>query len=153
MISRLIPARRFAFLFLLAGMIFTLASFYAPASVVSEVLSSTNQYRKANSLPALQMREDLNSIARKHSQDMANGRRSFGHDGFEQRHKQVKKIFQSCTMSENVAYGKMDGDAAVDMWKNSAGHRQNLLGNYRYVGIGVATDKKGVSYFTQIFVR
>lgn len=141
-----------------AGILLSLASFHPkPArpevSLVDEILSSTNQYRKSNSKPALQMRDDLNNIARKHSQNMANGRTGFGHDGFEQRHDKVKKIFQACTMSENVAYGKMDGAAVVSMWKGSAGHRKNLLGDYKYIGIGVATDRKGVTYFTQIFVK
>jgi uncharacterized protein YkwD len=137
-----------------AGILLFLVSFHPKTtSLVDQVLSSTNQYRKSNSKPALQMREDLNNIARKHSQNMANGRTSFGHDGFDQRHDKVKKIFQACTMSENVAYGKLDGQAVVGMWKGSAGHRRNLLGDYKYIGIGVATDRKGVTYFTQIFVK
>jgi uncharacterized protein YkwD len=141
-----------------AGILLSLVSFHPKTarpevSLVDQILSSTNQYRKSNSKPALQMRNDLNEIARKHSQNMANGRTSFGHDGFDQRHDKVKKIFHACTMSENVAYGRMDGEDVVSMWKGSSGHRKNLLGDYKYIGIGVATDRKGVTYFTQIFVK
>ena len=37
------------------------------------------------------MRDDLNAIARKHSEDMASGRCSFGHDGYNIRVSKVKK--------------------------------------------------------------
>ena len=45
-----------------------------------EVLKYTNQFRKSKRLPALEMRDDLNAIARKHSEDMAKGKCSFGHE-------------------------------------------------------------------------
>ena len=100
------------------------------------------------------MRNDLNAIARKHSEDMANGRRSFGHGGFEQRQSQIKRIMKTgCTTAENVAYGARSGKDAFEIWKNSSGHAKNMLGNYRYVGIGTATNKRGVIYYTQIFVQ
>jgi len=74
-----------------------------PGSGMSEdVLKYTNEYRKSKRLSALVMRNDLNAIARRHSEDMANGRRSFGHGGFEQRVSKVRKIFGTCNVSENV---------------------------------------------------
>ena len=86
------------------------------------------------------MRNDLNEVARKHSEDMAKGKRSFGHGGFEQRTKQIQKHYPSCTVAENVAYGSTTADQVVNMWKNSS-------------GIGTARDRRGVIYYTQIFVR
>jgi hypothetical protein len=59
-----------------------------------EVLKYTNQFRKSKRLPALEMRDDLNEIARRHSDDMATGKRRFGHDGFNQRESEVQKIVQ-----------------------------------------------------------
>jgi uncharacterized protein YkwD len=99
------------------------------------------------------MRNDLNAIARKHSEDMAKGNCSFGHSGFDQRYTRIKKIFQSCTAAENVAYGYRTGKEAVDQWKNSGGHRGNMLGKYKYTGIGTAADARGRIYYTQIFVN
>lgn len=119
----------------------------------SDVLKYTNQFRRSQGLKALEMRNDLNAIARKHSEDMANGRRSFGHGGFSQRESQIKKIFKTCTMAENVAYGAKNGKEAIDIWKKSSGHKKNMLGNYRYIGIGTAKSKKGIIYYTQIFVN
>ena len=121
--------------------------------LTEDVLKYTNEFRRSKKLKALEMRGDLNAIARKHSEDMANGRRSFGHAGFAQRETQIKKIFKTCTMAENVAYGARSGKDAFEIWKNSSGHRANMLGDYKYIGIGTATNKRGVIYYTQIFVK
>ena len=122
-------------------------------NLTDDVLKYTNQFRRSKGLPALEMRNDLNAIARKHSEDMASGRKSFGHTGYDKRVSQIKKVFGSCATAENVAYGATDGKDAVNTWKNSNGHRKNMLGNYKYIGIGTARNKRGVIYYTQIFVK
>jgi len=119
-----------------------------------EVVKYTNQFRKSKRLPALEMRDDLNEIARRHSDDMATGKRRFGHDGFSQRESEVQKIVQPFSqMAENVAYGATTGKEVVQMWKDSPSHRENMLGNYKYMGIGTAVDNHGTIYFTALFVR
>jgi uncharacterized protein YkwD len=55
-------------------------------------------------------------------------------------------------MAENVAYGATTAKEVVSMWKGSSGHRKNMLGNYKYIGIGTARDKRGAIYYTEIFV-
>lgn len=146
---------RFAFIF----SIISLLSFTAekPSSVgpVEEVHKYTNQFRKSKGLKALEMRDDLNAIARKHSEDMAGGRCAFGHDGYDLRVSKIKKTVKPCDgyVGENVAYGASNGKEAVDIWKNSSGHRKNMLGDYKYIGIGTARNRQGVIYYTQIFVR
>jgi len=86
---------------------------------------------------------------------MAKGRCSFGHDGYNLRVSKIKKTIKPCDgyVAENVAYGASNGKEAFDTWKNSSGHRKNMLGDYKYIGIGTARNKKGVIYYTQIFVR
>lgn len=146
--------RFFLYLFPLTLFFVVLASFIAPdGSLDNDVLNHTNKFRRSHNKPALVLRDDLSAIARKHSQDMASGRKDFGHIGFEQRSAQVRRIFKSCTLAENVAYGAETGKEAVDQWKNSSGHRKNLLGNYTYIGIGTARDRQGRIYYTQILVR
>ena len=122
--------------------------------ITEDILRYTNDFRKSKKLNALEMRTDLNAIARKHSEDMAKGRSGFGHAGFNQREVQVKKIIKPYSgMAENIAYGAGNGKEAFEIWKRSAGHRKNMLGNYKYIGIGTATNKQGVIYYTEIFVR
>ncbi|MEO5563486.1 MAG: CAP domain-containing protein [Chitinophagaceae bacterium] len=122
-------------------------------SLVDNVLTYTNKFRKSRGLPALEMRGDLNTIAQKHTKNMATGKTRFGHDGFDNREAQARKLLTgSSHFAENVAYGSTTGKDVVEGWKKSSGHRRNLLGSYKYIGIGVATNRKGIIYYTQIFV-
>jgi uncharacterized protein YkwD len=121
--------------------------------LVDDVLEHTNKFRKSKGLPALLLNEDLNDIAQKHSANMASGRTAFGHSGFNQREKAAKKKIRNATaFGENVAYGATSGKEVVTMWKNSTGHRRNILGDYKYIGIGTAKDRRGYIYFTQVFI-
>ena len=100
------------------------------------------------------MRGDLNAMAQKYSEDMARGRTGFGHSGFNQRFNQASRMIKGFkTYAENVAYGARSAKEVVNMWKNSSGHRRNMLGNYRYIGIGAAKDRHGVVYYTQVFAN
>ncbi len=119
---------------------------------VQEVLRQTNAFRKEKGLSALELREELNVIARQHSENMAKGNVPFGHTGFEKRNSMaVKSMGTLRIFSENVAFGQANGKDAVEKWKISAGHRQNLLGKFRFIGIGTAKDKQGRMYYTQVF--
>jgi uncharacterized protein YkwD len=121
--------------------------------LANDVLKYTNQYRRSKGLKELIMKDDLNSLARKHSEDMASGRLSFGHSGYDQRAAKVKKIYSAWMVAENVASGARDAKEVLSIWKNSSGHRKNMLGNYKYIGIGTAISKSGVIYYTEIFVN
>ena len=154
----MIKTRFFSRLFLLN---FSLACFLFSGVAIQfhdglneEILKYTNKFRQSNGLPVLEMRDDLNEIARRHSEDMAKGKCSFGHSGFDKRELQVQKIIQPFyAMAENVAEGPSTGKEVVAMWKKSPEHRENMLGNYKYIGIGTASDKHGAIYYTEIFVR
>ncbi len=133
----------------------SLVSFFPASddSLVDDVLTYTNKLRKSKGLSALEMRDDLNVIAQKHSTDMARGKVTFGHSGLDKRESQARKnIKDASQFAENVAYGSMSGKEVVDIWKNSSGHRRNMLGPYKYIGIGIARDRRGVIYYTQLFV-
>ena len=100
------------------------------------------------------LRDDLNEMARKHSADMASGKKKLGHGGFEQREALIRRKFNtSGIIGENVAYGAESAKEVVTLWKNSPDHRKNMLGNYKFIGIGTARDRKGNIYFTEIFVH
>ncbi|MDP4264323.1 MAG: CAP domain-containing protein [Bacteroidota bacterium] len=134
----------------------SLASFSPPpaAGIADDVLKYTNNFRKSKGLTTLIMRDDLNSLAQKHSEDMARGRVGFGHSGFNRRYNEASKMIKGFkNFGENVAYGARSGKEAVTMWENSTGHRRNLLGNYRYIGIGTAKDRHGIIYYTQVFAN
>lgn len=154
MLNQVFSLRKFSFFFVFTAFLLILSSFsYPSGGLVNDVLSYTNQFRKSKGKHVLIMRDDLNAIARRHSENMAKGRVAFGHSGFDKRHAQAQRIFQSCTMAENVAYGVSTGKDVVQIWKKSSDHRSNMLGNYNYIGIGTAKDRSGRVYYTQIFIR
>jgi len=135
--------------------IFVSLTSFSPASdsnLIGDVLSQTNKFRRSKGLPALIIREELNAIAQKHSRDMASGRVRFGHGGFAKRNAMAKnKIKPLYSFAENVACGATSGKQVVTMWKNSSGHRRNMLGRYKYIGIGTAKDRRGRIFYTQVF--
>ena len=139
--------------FLILFVFVTTSAFRQNKDLPKEILKYTNDYRRSKGKPGLEMKTDLNAIAQNHSEAMANGSRSFGHGGFDQRVLKIKKIFKSCNVAENVAYGASNAKEVFTTWKNSSDHRKNMLGNYRYVGIGIARNKHGIIYYTEIFVR
>lgn len=121
------------------------------ASLVNDVLNQTNKFRKSKGLRALIIHDDLNAIVQKHSSNMAKGRIKFGH-GFSLREQQAKKKIKPLhSFAENVAYGPTTGKEVVMMWKNSSGHRRNMLGHFKYIGI--AKDRDGRIYYTQVFAQ
>ncbi len=121
-------------------------------SLIDDVLSQTNKFRRSKGLPALILKQELNAIAQKHSANMASGKVGFGHGGFSKRNSLAAKAIRPLNkFAENVAYGAASGKEVVTMWKNSSGHRRNMLGRYKYIGIGTAKDRRGRIYYTQLF--
>lgn len=121
-------------------------------SLINEVYDYTNLFRKSKGLGGLVLDEKLNVIAQQHSQNMAAGKVSFGHGGFNNRYKLANSAHPELRyFAENVAYGPTSGKEAVKGWENSDGHRKNMLGKFSLIGIGVAKSKDGTIYYTQIF--
>ena len=121
-------------------------------ALVNEVYDYTNLFRKSKGLGGLVLDEKLNVIAQQHSQNMADGKVSFGHRGFDNRYELAKKVHPELGyIAENVAYGPTTGKEVVKRWENSEGHRKNMLGKFSLIGIGVAKSKDGTIYYTQIF--
>ena len=120
------------------------------------IYQQINQYRQSRNLPALKLDPHISEQARAHSQEMANGRVPFSHQGFDQRVKAISSRIPYREAAENVAYNqgyKNPDRQAVEGWLKSSGHRHNIQGNYNLTGIGIVKNVKGEYYFTQIFIR
>lgn len=125
-------------------------------SIERAIHNRINQYRSRNGLPPLRLDNRLSQMARTHSDAMAIGRVSFGHQGFESRGKAIQKIMGYSNIAENVAYsgGLNRPDLqAVETWLRSPSHLNNIEGQFDTTGIGVSLSPNGRYYFTQIFVR
>ncbi|MBD2435726.1 CAP domain-containing protein [Nostoc sp. FACHB-110] len=117
------------------------------------VYQQINQLRRHQSLPDLKRDSAIDTQARIHSQNMASGQVPFSHNGFVERIEAIKILYKAT--AENVAYNQGYSDPAtqaVQGWRNSSGHWQNITGNYNLTGVGVAKNIQGEYYFTQIFI-
>ena len=136
-----------------AGSTASIASGSSP-KFIEEILANVNEYRQSKGLSTLTLNSVISAEAEKHSQDMASGRVTFGHDGFSSRIQRISSQLGPAKMSaENVASGNLSAKQVVTNWINSPAHRQNLEGNFTLTGIGTAKNKNGTIYFTQIFIR
>ncbi len=123
-------------------------------SLTHAVFIEVNHYRRLHGLSPLVMSPLLNQEALIHSRRMAQHRIPFGHQGFDQRIKHIQReVLGYRAGAENVAYRYPSAKIVVDGWMHSSGHRRNILGHYHWTGIGIAYDKQGHPYYTQMFMR
>jgi uncharacterized protein YkwD len=127
-------------------------------AVEAVIVRETNGVRGSRT-PLRQSFED-SFVARRWSQQQASIG-NLSHDGFPYERKRVlTSDFPRATWSylaENVAF-LSEGDTSAEAvgirivknWRNSEGHLRNMLGNYRYIGVGVVRKDNSL-YATQIF--
>ncbi len=124
------------------------------AELEKSVFDQINRYRLSLGLPKLTLSEKITKQARIHSQNMANGKVPFSHQGFEQRVNAIPIAYSSA--AENVAFNQGYSDPAAEAihgWLRSREHLNNIKGDYDLTGIGVAVNAKGEVYLTQIFLK
>lgn len=124
------------------------------ATIVNDILHDVNIYRQQHGLNELVLKTYLSTQAERHSRNMATHIVPFGHTGFLARFKTIyRQAWHPNGAAENVAYNYKDGHDVVRNWLKSSHHLANIKGSYNYTGIGLARDKRGKLYFTQIFLR
>jgi uncharacterized protein YkwD len=132
----------------------------ATASDETALLQMINAFRQQNGvLPALTRQAQLDSAAVTHSRDMVT-RCFFDHvnpDGADPGVRIAATGYQANSWAENIYKGSGNlGSAAeaFDAWKNSAGHRANMLSaEVTEIGIGTALDSSGFMNWTNVFGR
>jgi len=126
----------------------------------------TNKYRQGRGLQPLALDAKIAFVSRDWSKKQA-ASGFIGHSGFPSSRVAVYRQEFNVSRSmrgENVAMtGRVGGssrdDAAAErianefatMWWNSSGHRANMLGRFKNLGVGVHQTSRGSWYATQIF--
>jgi uncharacterized protein YkwD len=122
-----------------------------------KIFEMTNEERKKKNVSQLVLSASLSKIARAHSENMAK-QMKFDHKLDEKtpfdRMRDAGYKYQNA--GENIAQG--DENANLDLimksWMDSKNHRANILhADYTEIGIGIARDKMGQIYYTQVFGR
>lgn len=115
-----------------------------------QLLDSTNSERKKSGIPTVNIDEDLSLVAQAHSEDMAqrNYFSSITPEGLGPNERARKLNYFKTIQAENI--GKTGGTNVLDLWLNNSSHRQNILGNYKNIGIGLA-KKDEILYWVAMF--
>jgi uncharacterized protein YkwD len=126
------------------------------------IIDQTNAYRSKRGLQPLACALKLGFAARTWSNSQAR-KGWISHSGFPNaRYQDIQQEFGSSDnidiSAENVAMTGSSGTDAqavatdfTDMWWGSSGHRANMLGDYKSIGVGIASDGSGSYYGTQDF--
>lgn len=122
------------------------------------LLDLLNKARAKEKLPALKPNPVLFRVARAHSANMAK-QKKMAHDldgkGPPQRVDAAGYDYRF--VAENVGMSESEGEPVPvadvhEEWMKSKSHRHNILSpKYQEVGIGIARNKDGQVYYTQVF--
>ena len=124
---------------------------YTDLTFSQQVLELTNEQRINNGLRPFKINGILLEAARWLSNDMAtrgelNHTDSLGRT-FVERFSDFG--YGPGSIAENIIYS-MSAESAMNWWMNSQAHRDNILGDYKEIGVGAATSN-GYYYGTQTF--
>ena len=144
---------------------------YDRAAIEEAVVEHTNEERRAEGLDTVEASDRHKEVARSHSTDMANNG-YVGHVDSEGRSPSDRIEPQGCSsVGENAAATFYEvpvhnartnetemntdsedvADMLVDDWMASPPHRENLLGEYDAVSVGVYVSEGNVVFATQVF--
>ena len=124
-----------------------------PAVLMSEVVTMTNQQRRANGCGQLAVDRELTIASIRQSLYMARTGR-FSHiwtDGttFVARSHAAGYAQPS---GENIAWGYQTAAQVIGAWMASPDHRENILNcGARSIGTGVVYGANGIPYYTEVF--
>ena len=120
-----------------------------------EMLASLNSLRAANGVGPLAGCATLDLAAQRHSEDQAAQAvmSHTGSDGSTPWERMGRAGYLGWTAAaENIASGSRSVAGVIDAWMGSEGHRRNILDpTLVHLGLGLAYDAKGVTYWTQNF--
>ena len=116
-------------------------------------LAAVNAFRAENDLRPLVLDERLSRAAAMQSEAQA-GRSWIGHygaGGSTPKARAARAGYHAKIASENVASGQKSFSDVLRFWKESSGHRTNLLRpNVTAIGVAMAKTKSGRPYWTLV---
>jgi uncharacterized protein YkwD len=133
------------------------------ARVAKSIVKATNQFRRQNDRGKLRVNQPLSRAAQYFAECIARtGKISHTADSKEPWDRVADYGYEYCLVAENIALRySSSGYSARDLvrgfmksWKNSPGHRKNMLDpDVTEIGVGVARSKEGKYYAVQDFAR
>ena len=124
-------------------------------SFENQIFDLANVIRVRNDLEPFKWSDKAKTSSRKHSQDMANNN-FFDHINLISQSPSDRMENESINYelaAENIAAGTSDAIESHEGWMNSVGHRNNILGECEFLGVGVSYNASSMYqyYYTQNF--
>ncbi|MFA6940639.1 MAG: SafA/ExsA family spore coat assembly protein [Clostridiaceae bacterium] len=122
----------------------------------NEVIRLVNVERTKRGLSPLKANWQVSRIARYKSKDMAD-LNYFSH--YSKTYGSPFDMLEAfgvrfSAAGENIASGQTTPAQVVTAWMNSPGHRSNILSpSYTEIGVGLAKNRSGKCYWTQMFIK
>lgn len=118
-------------------------------TVCTSLLTITNTYRKQNALVPLTEHPSLARAAVQQANAMC-ARKSLVHNNLSDRLAAVD--FVGTRIGENIARSiENDEQRVFEVWLKSDMHKDNIAGDYEFVGVGKCVDVDGYFYYVEIF--
>lgn len=118
-----------------------------------QIIDLINSSREKYNLNRLKYSQKATISSRKHSTDMINNN-YFDHINKEKEtpfDRMKKEGITYISAGENIASGQFSAIYAHEALMNSKGHRKNILGDYKYIGVGVDFGGTYKIYYTENF--
>lgn len=127
----------------------------APAKAlpsVDDVLVQVNAARSRAGLPAFKWNSKVANAAQVHADYLASIRQVVhaGPNGARVGQRLASAGFSFTSYGEALGAGYPTTNALVQAWLSSPTHRVIILGNFQYVGVGVAVDNGGTAYWSLV---
>jgi uncharacterized protein YkwD len=131
------------------------AQVYTDSVVTDQYLTLLNNHRSRMGLRPLELSPNIEQAALIHAQDMGQGRRAFGHGGWQDRCQKIRReLGQGNACGEVIARGQETPEDVFSAWLKSPGHRRIIEGAaYTHTGLGFVRGKDGSIYWTQILLE
>lgn len=117
----------------------------------AEVLRLVNIERKKEGLSELKCDETLQKAAQARADEIVTYYSHTRPDGSDCFTILDEYNYRTWACAENIAAGLTTPAAVVGGWMNSSGHRANILGDYKYLGVGISYGGDYGTYWAQIF--
>lgn len=135
-----------------------------PPATAARIVQKTNAFRQAQGLPKVSVDKSLEQAAQHFARYIANtGRYGHGADGHTPAERAAAQGYAYCIVEENLAMVYRSDDYAsaealagemVEGWKNSPGHRRNMLEPaVTQTGVALAQAADGRYFGVQMFGR
>lgn len=123
-----------------------------PHGATDMLFQAVNAERARLGLPPFAWHDRTGQAAGAHAADMAAHERlqHTGSDGSDAGTRLRSAGVVTSHWAENLGSGHRDAERLVAAWTASPAHRANLVGNFRYAGVGVAVSASGTPYWVLV---